>query len=778
MNFDLQKLYDLLPVLYRLRDSELAAQLPPDANGEEAYGPLKALLSVIAEQVEVLEENLDQLYDDQFIETCSEWAVSYIGSLVGTRGLLSIPDATFSERSQVANTIAYRRRKGTAAVIEQLARDVTGWNANVVEFFQRLATTQYMNHLRPENLAISGLRDWRMLEYANTPFDTMAHTVDVRRIEPLRGKYNIHNIGVFLWRIGSYQLTDAPAYRVDAFRYTFDALGKSSPIYNLPETEAEITHLATPANVPMPIPRRVLADNPGAWYGQDDDAATGEKRDRSLMIFADGIPLLPLPGVRISDVFSVCNLSDDPAAPGNWIHAPGEKISIDPVLGRIALPPSLVGSPPDSPPWGLQLETLPGIWPPNELRVSYCYGFSASMGGGGYDRSATITRKADKVITRNGALSIQQALDDLTTELALLQAGGTLKSEAHGVVEIQDNGYYFENLVIKAGKDQTIELRAKDNLRPVLVLNGSEIRIEGAENSKVILNGILFSGGQIVVREQTTDSPASGNQMESLEIRHCTLLPGISPAIETAAAETSPMPRLLVELPGLNVRIEKSISGAVRAVEGAEITITDSIVDALDSSEVAYAAPDGESAGGILQLMNCTVIGKVHAHTLKMASNSIFVAEKAATGDTWLAPVLAKRLQAGCTRFSWLPVGAKVPRPYRCQPATAVEKAAETAETEAQAKGANPFEIAIAKASAEAQALARVRPQFTSLQYGDAGYCQLHRHCPPEITRGADDESEMGAFHHLFQAQRTANLRIRLDEYLRFGLEAGIFYAS
>jgi len=36
----------------------------------------------------------------------------------------------------------------------------------------------------------------------------------------------------------------------------------------------------------------------------------------------------------------------------------------------------------------------------------------------------------------------------------------------------------------------------------------------------------------------------------------------------------------------------------------------------------------------------------------------------------------------------------------------------------------------------------------------------------------------MGAFHDLFQPQRTANLRGSLQEYLRFGLQAGIFFAS
>jgi hypothetical protein len=36
----------------------------------------------------------------------------------------------------------------------------------------------------------------------------------------------------------------------------------------------------------------------------------------------------------------------------------------------------------------------------------------------------------------------------------------------------------------------------------------------------------------------------------------------------------------------------------------------------------------------------------------------------------------------------------------------------------------------------------------------------------------------MGAFHDLLQPQRIAGLRASLDEYLRFGLEAGIFLAS
>jgi hypothetical protein len=85
MNFDLKRLFELLPTFYRIRDTEQA-------------GTLKALLSVISEQGAVLEEDMEQLYDDQFIETCAEWVVHYIGDLVGTRGLSVFPDAPFKHK--------------------------------------------------------------------------------------------------------------------------------------------------------------------------------------------------------------------------------------------------------------------------------------------------------------------------------------------------------------------------------------------------------------------------------------------------------------------------------------------------------------------------------------------------------------------------------------------------------------------------------------------------------------------------------------------------------
>jgi len=72
----------------------------------------------------------------------------------------------------------------------------------------------------------------------------------------------------------------------------------------------------------------------------------------------------------------------------------------------------------------------------------------------------------------------------------------------------------------------------------------------------------------------------------------------------------------------------------------------------------------------------------------------------------------------------------------------------------------------------------RVDPEFKSVRYGSPTYCQLTESCAEEIKRGADDESEMGAFHDLFEPQRTANLRARLDEYTPAGTDASILFAS
>jgi hypothetical protein len=79
---------------------------------------------------------------------------------------------------------------------------------------------------------------------------------------------------------------------------------------------------------------------------------------------------------------------------------------------------------------------------------------------------------------------------------------------------------------------------------------------------------------------------------------------------------------------------------------------------------------------------------------------------------------------------------------------------------------------------AKARERRRVRPVFDSTRYGTPSYCRLAGTCATEITEGANDESEMGVFHDLYQPLRAASLRARVDEFTPAGVDAGIFYAT
>ena len=170
MSLDVDTLYELLPAVYRVRDAQ---------QGE----PLRALLGVVARELGALEQDLDQLYDDQFIETCADWVAPYIGELIGYRPLHGVAPRIASPRAEVANTIAFRRRKGTALMLEELARSVTDWPARVVEFFEQLATTQYMNHIRLHAPASAPVRSQAVILGVDGPFNRVAHTADMRRPE-------------------------------------------------------------------------------------------------------------------------------------------------------------------------------------------------------------------------------------------------------------------------------------------------------------------------------------------------------------------------------------------------------------------------------------------------------------------------------------------------------------------------------------------------------------------------------------------------------------------
>jgi hypothetical protein len=714
MSFTAQALFDLLPAIHRIRDVELALAAPMLSPAEAVElaalevaapspadqrrlrylrdkrdaGPLRSLLAVVAEQIAAIEENLDQLYDDQFIETCADWVTPYIGDLIGYRSLRGEVPAVASPRAEVANTVRLRRRKGTAAMLEQLARDVTGWPARVSELFERLGWTQYMNHVRPEAHYAPDLRRSQDLLWIGTPFEKAAHTVDVRSVRKAGApRYNIPNIALFLWRLRAFPLTrsPAPADPLDASGrlLRFNPLGTDAPLFTRPQTEREVTHLAEPLNVPLPIDLRWMASHAGDYYGP------------GLSVFLELAPANPgdEPEPIAAARISVCDLGDVTDSGGTvtgWAHVPpagSTRVAIDPERGRIAF-----GDPPARP-----------------VLATFHYGFAIAIGGGEYERPAS------------GELPepIRQVFDGtpLQPELDAVQDGGT--------VEIGDSGRYDDTLTIRVNAGRSVVLRAANGSRPLLSTTADVVLDLGAD-AAVEIDGLVIRGGAVRL------DAAADSGTRTVRLRHCTLVP-------------SPAPSVVVSHPFAVLDVATSITGPLHASDGAMVEIRDCIVDATAHTGIACRGPAGDLApGGEVAIENSTVIGKIHATQLSV-SNSLLVAALASSGETWKAPVWADRRQIGCMRFSWIPPRSRTPRRYQCQPP---EDAPD------------------------------VRPHFASLRFGDPSYCQLRMATPEAIRRGASDESEMGVLHGLYQPQRESNLRVRLDEYLRFGLEAAIVYAT
>ncbi len=684
MSNTVERLYALLPAIHRIRDAEQGF-------------PLRALITVIAEQVAAMEENLEQLYDDQFIETCAPWVAPYIGDLIGYRSLHGVAPKIASPRADVANTIRYRRRKGTATMLEQLARDVTDWPARAVEFFQLLGWTQHMSHIRAYAHYAPDLRNIEQLNWRDTAFDSIAHTVDVRHINADAARHNIPNIGLTLWRVRAFPLTRSPAVEDPdigaGLRFRFNPLGVDMALYNTPETEEEISHLAEPRNVPLPLARRWLKTHLNDYYGPD----------KSLWLELDGNP----PQLIASNKIRVCDLSDTKDGSGNviaWAHQPAAGsglVAIDPVLGRIAF-----------------AET-----PSSEPLVSFHYGFTTAIGGGEYERSDPASPVLPVQDVQGGAV--------LQPELNALQNGGTL--------EVKDSRRYVETPTITVNAGKTVVMRAINGARPLLVANG-DIVLDLAADAKLILDGWVIQSGTLTM-------PAfADTQPRHVILRDCTLVPGArthnngsSPQADDAG--------LVIHHAFAKIELERCITAPLHIAEDAEISLCNCIVDATAEDLIAYRAPgtDTLAPGSSITMKSCTLIGKIHTQQLVLVSNCLFMAALSSGGDVWKAPLWVERRQQGCVRFSYVSPGSRTPRRYHCQP-----------EEDDQ----------------------QTRPHFTSLHYGDAGYCQLRQVTSNKIRRGADDESEMGVLHDLYQPQRETNLQIRLEEYLRFGLEAGLIYGS
>lgn len=797
------KLWNLLPAVYRALDSDQFG----------ANGPLREMVNRIGAQAAILRRSIDRMWEDQSIETCDDWLIPYIGALLDAN-LVAGLDAR-GQRLDVAKTIYYRRRKGTVAILEEIATDITGWDAKVVEFFRRLGRTRHgldpaigLASDGPDTAAlqlaeglvgrlsgtgIGGYADLRNVYgagKAHSAFDEFFHTADFRQGTGNFGWYGIPRLGVFLWRLLSLPVgpvTPVPVQGCPGWS-TFDPTGRDIPLFGLARPSnafGDAWVSPTEAQLPTPISQPLLVN---------DLAAT--------------------PSLLYPAALSVAQYL---ASPPELNVMPPATLVLRPERGRFRC---ATGSPP-----------LPG-----QVVASYCYGFPSEIGAGPYDR-------------RVGTIAVA------APSPALTRTGGSataLVPPASGTFILADSFTYAG--LADATIAGALTIQGGNRQRPLIRL-AQPVRLTGLPGSSLVLDGIFASGADIIL----------AGSFASVTLSCCTLDPGSAAAASASppgppfalAADGRPLApaRLWIEADITMLTADRCVLGPIRTRAAGTvetIAISNSIVQAIaTSTDTAIADDDVKDPARfeqILQQATDPVAMRLRALApgigalLGGASSPPFSASPPAPSD--LAPLLAllNGLIAGpplytATAFARVPLTARTQALLASAsfalPAPALNRAllddaykleladlalgfadgtvvlsrctvlGEIAVHRLQASECILDQLAVvddtqdgcirftawAQGSVlprqyESVRIAQGAPLFTSTEFGQPAYGQLSPLAddailPPAtptgapqntISQGATDGSEMGAYARDKNPIKARALLVKFEEYMPAGL--------
>ncbi len=731
-------LYQRLPGHFRIRDAEEGR-------------PLEALMGILGDELQILERDLDQLYDNWFVETCEPWALPYIAALIGARPMREIgEDRAGQLRAYVANILQYRQAKGTAAVVEQVARDVSGWPVVAVEFFQRLAASQHMNHIRPDAPAFLDIRNSARARTSRSPFSTLPHAAAAGQPEGWTGRYNIPHLGVFVWRNSAAPLwpveTAVNGYLggamprrdgSDAGLLRFDPFGRDLPLVNRPAADLSIAARMTERTVPAALRRDQVFDALNA--GRETGVTPGRW-------FEDEPPFrVRLDGAEVpAGKLFCCDLSKTEAGAFRRPAQAGE-VLVDPVLGRLSLHATD--------------ETKP-------VETGFAQAAHFDIGGGAYDRRESVEKWLPELVIEGEdapfQIGVTQRAEEITDDE--LQGGpvvGSIREAVHrwnqfqagspgarGIIVVMDSASYDEalnaqrrillapgaKLAIVAAAWPVIESadgtkrRSPGQLSPMHrrpLLTGP-VMIDAAdagedEGGTLILDGLAL-GDKVEAR--------AGGDLGHLWVLNCTV--GASGALlDKAIVSTADNARMRLTL-------DRSIAAKIDLpLATGALTISRSILGedvAADGGGTGNATLVARTPRMDAEISGCTILGRVTCRSIR-AENSLL------TGDVTVA-----HKQQGCVRFSWTTPGSVLPRRYKCVPSAAD----------------NPIP----------------RPIFVSTRFQDPGFALLRLSTPTSILEGAEDGMEMGVGFANRDPARRANIADAIQEFSPFGLTPGVIFVT
>ena len=702
-----------------------------------------------------------------------DWAVPYIGDLVGAR-LVSALDRR-ARRVDVANAVKFRRRRGTPDLLDSLVRAMSGWDVVLVEGFQRLARTRHRLDPIPRAQGfftgtLSGgtadLRSPAGAEISDGPFGEYFHTLDARLLRGRDGRFGITKLNFHLYRLRAYEMTEVdPVEMTDPGPRTFtmDPSGRDIPLFIDAEPPDPDAVAALPGQLSRPSCGQPLeweitqamrcrllghalyqvtaslidelrellnpptaADEQALFQVLEVQFESEQAMRRRLRDLGAGIPDNPPDWYRVLVALSLLERTGKRS-----LYPSQVEISVASELFTTAEISSgnLASRECHPEPAGNLVQIL--IWPEQGRFASvppdepadfdpfverYHYGFSSEVGAGPYPRDPIPAGDIPSRIASGGVVP----------DGGVLQGDGLLIDDNRTYSLAIVSGTPIENAVLQAGPQR----------RPYVVLSGGGANLQ----PQAIETTFLIDGGWYGVNDPA-NPPAEGAvadfviegaagadpeefDFERIEIRFATFDPGGL----RADGVRIPALRLLVRARVRRLIIRRSIMGPIHVVRDDpddpsvvdELVICDSIVDARETADRLAVS----SMFGTVNIEGSTIFGDVAVDVLK-ASDSIVDGHVRVVNN-----------QAGCFRFSASEPGddVRLPPRYRDVLAPIPESA------------------------------------FNSTRFGDPQYAQLSIVAPGSILTGAENGSEMGVFSHLLNPIRLASVRAKVNEFGPVGM--------
>jgi hypothetical protein len=768
----------------RYYSEKLWAMIPEVYHAEDAAGAhpnvLRQIVELIAEQAAHTRRSIDRLWEDQHIDTCDDWAVPYIADLVGTRLLPAIDSR--ARRVDVARTVHFRRRRGTPSLLEQLVRELSGWDVVLVEAFRRLGRSPHRLDSFPLALGTvtgtpaggtANLRNGRGAELAPGPFDEFFRTPDIRRLRGAEGRYAIGKINFHFFRTTAFELnlvTPRSFTSGSVVTFTFDPSGRDVPLFSrsLPVTGGGLQSCQGPwGSLPAS----------GSFVRTDD-----ERCDARCTVTHQWQVAQPIPCRLLSEAKYRFTLAEALAKLSSFTLSATEAAALRTLSGfefvsearlRRRLTDLGVSFTPE-PAWYRELlkqfVTADSAKPklvPNSVSVR--------LGADELDFTQVTGGDLSSLACQNDPSDpeVRLLVDPARGRFSVLEGGEPLVQRYfYGFVDGIGAGGYTRELpdpdgdpipyppdgeipgfsgaaVMTLNGSRSYELRldsstpitnavlqADQRTRPYVLVRSEDVGSTSAADltpsggeARLRIDGIWIGTSadtrhELVVRRA---SPAGDFDWEEIVISNSTIDPGGVRADGTAIGTVAIVVASRVKL----LRIVGSITGPIRVLIDSDpdqsgfverIEIVNSIVDA------TQIEPDSEgkrmaisNAVGEVHLSGVTVFGDVQAERI-FATNSLVMGE-----------LFAIDSQNSCFRFGAARPGDEDRLPQTFPPRSV-------------SLDIRPF-------------------YFVSMRFGDPGYAALSAAAPEALFSGAEDGSEIGAFSFLRRPIRMNSVATKVDEF-------------